>query len=130
MRTILASLQRAAVIYLVPLGFLRYFERGMGASADADIGGGAIAMVLVLVVAGVWAYADARRRSFPDLLRLWLLVVATGAVVAAVRSLVRDGVTVDLAVLPVVDLVLVGVPAVIGGAVGQTRGAVRPARSS
>lgn len=122
MKTFVAAIVRAAVLVLAPVLLLAWLDRGMGASAGADIGGGAFALLLIAAIAAGWASYDAWRRPAGESLRLWTITVAIALVAWTIRYLVRGEPAFDLLVLVPMLAMTAGIPALVGGAVGQALG--------
>jgi hypothetical protein len=94
----------------------------------ANIGAGLIVFALIVLVAFLWGFVDGRRIPIGILAGVWLAVGATLGLADPFLIAMSDGeldwsvVRSDLVTFVPFDLVLVGVPAIIGGALGLAAG--------
>lgn len=90
----------------------------------ANIGAGLIVFALIAAAAFLWGFVDGRRIPIGILAGVWLAVGATLGLAEPFLIAMSDGeldwsvVRSDLVTFVPFDLVLVGVPAIIGGALG------------
>lgn len=90
----------------------------------ANIGAGLIVFALIVVTAFIWGFVDGGRIPISVLAAVWLAVGATLGVADPFLIAMSGGeldwsvVCSDLVTFVPFDLVLVGVPAIIGGALG------------